>query len=257
MKIAITTMLQFFSVFMLVFSSIKLFGQTNDTATLDYAPYLNGKPWPQIQVIAYVETTSNLWVHPTDPKHFPSMQETFDPDSDFTTVVLRLPDGSVYKTYNNFVMGPYLSAVYSGDFNHDGKPDFLAVKPSAGNGLAGEYCTGVFAFSDDDGYRFTRVRTMDLEPEDLAIDPATKQFRFIQTSFRDEQTLDGRDHSFWVQRFYIWNSESFHFQEDPNLPPIWIQYLYRSNHEPTKLLTPALKTKIWAEDPESNPGIEW
>ena len=104
--------------------------------------------------------------------------------------------------------------VYSGDFNGDGKPDFMAVKYSGGwvALFSREYCTGIFAFSDGDGngtgYGFTRVRSMDLSSGDLVIDPVTRQFRLIQTSHRAAISHDGRYHSFWVHRFYMWNGAS-------------------------------------------------
>jgi len=59
---------------------------------------------------------------------------------------------------------------------------------------------------------------------------------------------------FWIHRFYRW--EGVHFDENTDLSPVWIQYLDRPNHVPTKLLTPTLKQKAWDEDPDSN-DIEW
>jgi hypothetical protein len=153
------------------------------------------------------------------------------------------------------VLGPYLAAVYSGDFNNDGIPDFMAIKPGSGCGLAGEYCIGVFAFSEGTNYRFTRVTMMGLGPHNLVLDPKTKSFRLIHTAFRQGPSLDGRFHSFWVHRFYKW--EDGMFQRDLNIAPVWIQYLHRPNHEPTKLLTTALKRKAWIEDSESEARIEW
>ncbi len=247
-------MLRFLVITFLLLLCLRAFADTNETLVSDYAPYWHGKPWPRWPVVAYVETASNLWVHPVDPTHFPTIQETCEPDSDFTTVTLRLPNGTLYKTYNDFVLGPGLTAVYSGDLNNDGKPDFIVVKYDGGCGLAAEYETGLFAFSDGNDYRLTRVRTMDLSPDDLVIDPKTKQFRFIQTSFRQGKALDGEYHSFWIHRFYMW--QGVHFQEDSATLPVWIQYLDRPNHEPTKLLTPALKQKAWDEDPDFN-NIEW
>jgi hypothetical protein len=238
-----------------IFLTTNILAGTNDTEVLSYLPYLNARPWPQIPTTKYVETTLNTWVHPTAPKKYPTVQEIADPDADFATVVIRFPDGSVYKTYNALVLGPYLSAVYMGDFNNDGIPDFRAVKPGCGNGLVGDYCIAVFAFSEGKDYRFTRTWTMDLGPENLVVDPKTKGFRFIHTSFRSVQTQDGRYHSFWVHRFFKWENDRF--DEDPDLPPVWIQYLYRSTHEPTKLLTPEIKAKAWADDPESQAKIEW
>jgi hypothetical protein len=228
---------------------------TNETITSDYTPLLNGKPWPRFPIVAYVEAASNIWVHPQAPKQFPTITEIHDPDSDFTTVVVQFPDGSRFKTYNASVLGPYLSAVYCGDFNGDGKPDFLAVKPGSGCGLAAEYCTGVFAFSDGSDYRFTRISTMGLGPHDLVIDPKTKTFRLIHTSFCQGESTDGQTHSFWVHRFYKWNFQQF--ECDDTIPVVWVQYLIRPNHEATKLLTEPLKAKAWAENAESEPRIDW
>ena len=193
---------------------------------------------------------------PHRPKHFPTIEEICEPNSDFATVILRLPDGTSYKTYNEITPVSEFSEVYLGDFNGDGKPDLMAVKYSGGCGLAAEYCTGVFAFSDgtESNYQFTRIRSMDLSPSSLVIDPATRQFRLVQTSFRQGLATDGRYHSFWVHRFFIWTGNAF--IPDTSLPPVWIQYLERSNHEPTKLLTPALEQKVWDEDPDSD-NIEW
>ncbi len=227
--------------------------ETNDWG---YAPYLNGHEWPRIPLVTYIETKSNVWVHPTNPKAFPSITERLeDKDADFTTVVLRFPDGRTFKTYNDFVLGPYLCAVYSGDFNNDGIPDFLIIKPTGMNGIGGWYSIGVFAFSQGKDYRFTRIYSWGLGPESLVVDPATKSFRFVHTSFRQGKGLDGRDHSFWVHRFFLWTGGGFEFDE--KLPTIWVQYLGWPNHEPTKLLTPELKTKIWAEDWRFKSDIQW
>ena len=228
-----------------------------ETLVSNYLPYLDGRPWPRVPVIAYVETSSNIWVHPSAPKKFPTIQEVGDEESDFTTVVIRLPDGSKLKTYNAPVLGPYLAAVYCGDFNGDGVLDFMAIKPGSGCGIAGEYCIGVFAFSQgtNNQYQFTRIWTMGLGPQSLVLDPKTKSFRLIHTSLRSAMSTDRRYHSFWVHRFYKWDNGNLTLDSD--LPPVWVQYLYRPNHEATKLLSPQLKAKAWAEDSESERQIEW
>ena len=228
---------------------------TNETLLADYSPFLNGKPWPRFPITEYVEKSSNVWIHPIAPERFATIREVQDADADFTTVVVEFPGGKRFKTYNELVLGPFLSAVYSGDLNGDGKPDFVAVKPGSGCGLAGEYCTGVFAFSNDDGYSFRRISTMGFGPHDLVIDPGTKTFRLIHTSFRSAASADGNYHSFWVHRFFKWQSQ--HFERDSNLPAVWIQYLYRANHEPTKLLTPLLKAEAWGDHPEAEATIDW
>lgn len=240
---------------LLVLAGAGCWGATNEWIATDYSPYLNDKPWPRFPIVTYREGASNIWVHPSEPKRFPTVTETHDPDSDFTSVVIQFPDGRRFKTYNEFVLGPYLSAVYCCDLNGDGKPDFVAVKPGSGCGLAAEYCTGVFAFSDDSDYRFTRISTMGLGPHSLVMDPQTKGFRLIHTSFRQGESTDGRTHSFWVHRFYKLD-ENFRFQRDESFSPIWIQYLNRPNHEPTKLLTQRLKAKAWVGDSESEARID-
>ena len=206
----------FYAAIALVFLATRILAQTNDSTIRTYLPYLNARPWPQVPITKYIESTSNTWVHPTAPKKYPTVQEIAEDEADFATVIIRFPDGSVFKTYNAIVLGPYLAAVYMGDFNNDGIPDFMAVKPGSGCGLAGEYCVGVFAFSEGKSYRFTRTWTMTLGPENLVRDPITKAFRFIHTSFRSAQTPDGRYHSFWVHRFFRWENDRF--QEDANLP---------------------------------------
>lgn len=219
-----------------------------------YVPHLNGRPYPNLPVASYVNV-SNIWEHPSQPNKMAKVELRATTNSDITHVILRFPDGRMFTTQCDNGFGVWGEEVYSGDFNGDGLPDFMAIKGGTGCGLAAEYCTGVFAFSGQQGYRFTRIHTMGLGPQDLIIDPATKSFRLIHTSFCSAKSLDGRDHSFWVHRFFLWDGSGF--QVDPKLSPVWIQYLNRPNHEPTKLLTSELKAKAWAEDSELNLKIEW
>ncbi len=235
--------------------SANAWGESFGDSMEKYLPHLNGKPWPKFKVTKYIENKEGVWSHPTSPKKYPTLEEIHQDDyNDFATVVLKLPDGRSFKTYNDLVLGPYLAEVYSGDFNNDGIPDFVAIKPGSGNGLAAENCIGLFAFSEGDGYRFTRIWTMGLGPSSLAIDPQSKTFRLIHTSFRQGTSTDNKVHSFFVHRFYKWDSGSFDL--DPQISPIWIQFLEKPNHHSTKLLTPALKQKAWNEGREIN-RIEW
>ena len=235
----------------LLVAATSLGATTNETITADYAPFLSGKPWPRFPVVTYVESASNIWIHPLNPKRFPTVTEVHDPDSDSTTTLIQFPDGrrfeSVNTFTNEFMIWPFLSVVHSGDFNGDGKPDFVMVKPGSGCGLAAEYCSGVFAFSDGDNYRFTCISTMGLGPHDLVLDPQTKTFRLIETSFRQGVSTDGKTHSFWGHRFYKW--DNLRFQRDDRISAVWIQYLNRPNHEPTKLRLKAGAVKA--------PRIDW
>ena len=219
-----------------------------------YTPLLDGRSWPPLPVLTYTNA-AGVWVHPTEPRESPTVKLELTDDADFATVTVRWPDGRKFRSYCDAAPSPFAEEVYSGDFNGDGVSDFLMVKPGSGCGLAAEYCTGVFAFSEDKGYRFTRIRTMGLGPHALVLDPASKSFRLIHTSYRSGMSPDGRYHSFWVHRFFQWNGVGF--QQDPKRSPVWIQYLTRTNHEPTKLLTPKAKAKAWIEDSESEARIEW
>lgn len=228
--------------------------QTFGSFLSGYAPLLDGRPWPPFPVLTYTNV-AGVWVHPTKRREFPTVKLEFAQDGDFATVALRWPNGRTFRSYCDAAPSPFAEEVYSGDFNGDSIPDFLMVKPGSGCGLAAEHCTGVFAFSEDKHYRFTRIRTMGLGPHGLVFDPATKSFRLIHTSFRSAISSDGRYHSYWVHRFFQWNGVGF--QLDPKRSPVWIQYLTRTNHEPTKLLTPEAKAKAWIEDSESEQRIEW
>jgi hypothetical protein len=86
-------MLRFLCLIFLVFLNAPVRAETNETLIVDYMPFLDGHPWPCVPLVAYVETKSNIWIHPSDPKHFPTIREVADKDSDFATVVLQLTDG--------------------------------------------------------------------------------------------------------------------------------------------------------------------
>ena len=127
-------------------------------------------------------------------------EEVAEKDSDFATVVKQIPGGTIYKTYN-YLYAPGLVAVYMGDFNNDGIPDFMAIKKDGG-GFAAEWRTGVFDFSGGGGYHFTRITAMGLGPHNIVLDPKTKSFRLIHTSDRWGETLDGKIHKLLGASFF-------------------------------------------------------
>ena len=229
-------------------------GQSFGSFVAQYAPILNSNEWFHLPLVAYI-STSNIWHHPKTPGKAPTLALRRADDSDFTILILRSPQGRVFKTYCDSAPSPFSEEIYSGDFNGDSIPDFMVVKPGSGCGLAAEYCTGIFAFSEGTDYRFTRIRTMGLGPHNLVLRRQDKTLRLIHTTFRSGKAKDGRYHSFWVHRFFEWNGVAF--RQDDTRQPVWIQYLYRANRVPTRLLTPMLKASIWAEDKEADPGIEW
>ncbi len=208
-----------------------------------YHPYLNGKPYSKIPVVAYVRQNEGKWVHPTEQTKHPTVELTVEKDSDFAVFVLKLPDGRIFKTHSPLILGPDIEELYYGDFNNDGTGDFMGIKPYGGCGLGAENCAGLFAFSEKKDYFFVRVNTMGLGPDSLIIDPKTNKFRLIRTIFRQSAGTDNKIHSFFVHIFYKW--EYSFFSPDPDMTPVWIQYLNKSNHEETKLLTQTLKEKAW------------
>src|SRR5437016_3611942 len=137
--------------FLLLHGLVK--GQCFGSFLSDYAPLRDGRPWPRLPLVMYT-SASNIWVHPTSPLSSPTVELRYDDDSDFASLLLRFPDGRVFKTYCDAAPSPFQEEVYSGDLNGDGIPDVVMIKPGSGCGLAAEYCTGVFAFSEDKRYRF-------------------------------------------------------------------------------------------------------
>jgi len=74
-------------------ASSEYFGDFMD----DYLPYLDGKSWPRFPVIAYTQDNGGTWIHPSDPKQYPGIDEYHEEDSDFSIVRLRLPDGAFLR----------------------------------------------------------------------------------------------------------------------------------------------------------------
>jgi hypothetical protein len=139
--------------------------------------------------------------------------------------------------------------VLEGDLNRDGLPDYVIVQPSGGNGLASEYCHAVFVLSGKFGYVVTKLNTMGFDPKDL-LQLESRQASVVHTWFIDseEKTRDGKYHTFWVYHFLKVRGTKLVF--DSSRKPIWIQYTFKPNHTPTRLISSEQKKRWWAKQKE-------
>jgi hypothetical protein len=149
----------------------------------------------------------------------------------------RIPLGAVTAIGADYVM--------EGDLNRDLVPDYVIVIPSGGNGLASEYCVAFFVLSSPAGYVVTKLNTMGFGPEDL-LRLSRGETNVVHTWFIDaeEPTPDGKTHSYWVYHFYKVRGTRIIY--DSGHGPIWIQYTWRHNHTPTRLVSRAQKLRWWA-----------
>jgi hypothetical protein len=140
--------------------------------------------------------------------------------------------------------------VLEGDLNRDGLPDYVIVQPSGGNGLASEYCHAAFVLSARTGYVVTKLNTMGFDPKDLLRLELGKA-SVVHTWFIDGETKtrDGKFHSFWVYHFLKVRGTQLVF--DAARKPIWIQYTFKPNHTPTRLLSSEQKKRWWDKQREA------
>jgi hypothetical protein len=146
--------------------------------------------------------------------------------------------------------GAAFDYVLEGDLNRDGLPDYVLVQPSNGNGLASEYCHAIFVLSSKAGYVVTKLNTMGFDPKDL-LQLESGQASVVHTWFVDgnEPARDGKYHSFWVYHFLKVRGTKLVF--DSRRKPIWIQYTFKHNHTPTRLVSSEQKKRWWAKQHEA------
>jgi hypothetical protein len=139
--------------------------------------------------------------------------------------------------------------VLEGDLNRDGLPDYVLVAPSGGNGLASEYCHAIFVLSGKSGYVVTKLNTMGFDPKDL-LQLGSGQANVVHTWFIDAEakTSDGKYHSYWVYHFLKVRGTKLVF--DSSRKPIWIQYTFKHNHTPTRLISSEQKKRWWNKQRE-------
>jgi hypothetical protein len=139
--------------------------------------------------------------------------------------------------------------VLEGDLNRDGLSDYVLVEPSGGNGLASEYCHAIFVLSSKSGYVVTKLNTMGFDPKDL-LQLGAGQTNVLHTWFigAEEPSRDGKYHSYWVYHFLKVRGTKLVF--DSSRRPIWIQYKFKHNHTPTRLLSSDQKKRLWDKQRE-------
>jgi hypothetical protein len=144
---------------------------------------------------------------------------------------------------------PWFDYVLEGDLNRDGLPDYVIVQPSGGNGLASEYCHAIFVLSAKSGYVVTKLNTMGFDPKDL-LQLGSGQASVLHTWFisAEEPSRDGKSHTFWVYHFLKIRGTKLVF--DSSRKPIWIQYTFKHNHTPTRLLSSEQKKRWWDKQQE-------
>ncbi len=134
------------------------------------------------------------------------------------------------------------------DLNGDGQPDFIVNIWSGGCGLAADGSEVTFLLSSKDGYRSASFYLYGFGNEDLV---RFKPQGLVYFIFNDligsdgEKTRDGREHNFWVYELKRIDGARF-VPADADQPgfPKWVWFTSKENHEETRQLTPAQKTRL-------------
>jgi hypothetical protein len=175
--------------------------------------------------------------------------------SDLSRIVFHGLDAEVWrggslKARVRLGYGMGFDYVLEGDLNRDGLPDYVIVQPSGGNGLASEYCHAAFVLSARTGYVVTKLNVMGFDPKDL-LQLESGQGNVVHTWFisAEEPARDGKYHTFWVYHFLKVRGTKLVF--DSSRKPIWIQYTFKPNHTPTRLLSSEQKKRWWDKQREA------
>jgi len=146
---------------------------------------------------------------------------------------------------------------YWGDFNLDGKTDFMLTFGSGGCGLAASYCTPVFILSSKEGYRATTIWSMAAGPEDLVSPFEDGKCYVVQTSFiGGEQGRDGKVHNYWVYHLLEIDGTEMRISKKSREFPKWVWYTYKANHEETDQLTSEQKVGLWERYAEREAQVQ-
>lgn len=144
-------------------------------------------------------------------------------------------------------MGSGLHHVYTADLNADGKPDYIVEVWSGGCGLGGE-CYGVtFLLSAGKTYSAIYAEADSFSAADLLKPDRHGPCCFVHSQLAgadDNQTRDGKIHSFWVYRLYRFDGGRLAEVKDDKRFPKWIWYTNRDNHAETDLLDARQKAEL-------------
>lgn len=157
-------------------------------------------------------------------------------------VLLDLPRG-IQLSVKMDLIPHFLGEAYQTDLNGDNRTDVIVTLPWGGNGLGSERSVVVFAISDGETYQLSAIDSLSFNPS--ALIRRNGQNQILHTAFVNTKSIDGKNHSFFV--YNTLKIENGLLKLDPAQEKVWIQYKYRPNSVPTKLLTPWQKQQGWTE----------
>jgi hypothetical protein len=214
-----------------------------------YSPLPNAKPFPIRECSQQQNSKSRDYIYTCRSKTDVSKIMTHYSKQGLEAEIFK--NGSLKARVRlNYGFWTWLDYALEGDLNRDGLPDYVLVKSSGGNGLAAEYGRVIFVLSARTGYVVTKLNTMGFNPSSL-LQLGSGQANVVHSWFiySETPTSDGRDHSFWVYHFLKIRGTKLVF--DSARKPIWIQYTFKPNHTPTRLLSSAQKKRWWDKQREA------
>jgi hypothetical protein len=141
--------------------------------------------------------------------------------------------------------------VQSGDFNGDGKKDFVATVWLGGCGLATGYHDQIFVLSRETGYVARRLVALFPSAADFVDVNQDGVLDLVHTTFvyGKEKSPDGKLHNYWVynlltvegDRLVLANELDDRFRK-------WVYYSFKDNHKETEMLTQAQKDRHWERE---------
>jgi hypothetical protein len=149
--------------------------------------------------------------------------------------------------------------VMEGDFGGNGAHDFVLTNWSMGNGIIADGGQWLFFLAEHGRYRCWMMDTDDAGPENLVAMGSEGRLRIIQTTLFDEPDgvsiprRYGDEIYFWGYR--LLEVAGSMMRQDPATDrrfPKMVAYLKfsdRQNHKETKLLSPAVKRRLWESSP--------